>query len=275
MASAASRHKSEKAQHGLRAQERRASLARRQAYGKQTVELQKEDPKYVRIKGKIVPVKDIQFLREYFQELDLDSNGVVDFLELQSAMQKGSVDEPRVLNPEDDTNDKKTTKGPHGWGFQNGGTDILNRINSVMDSQKTVISFEDILKLMYHEATKEEIAEMIQKAGPVVVPQPVERAISQEDDADFDALWDSWDFDNSGELDQVELREALRTLNVHDKEDFDMLWESLDEDKNGTVSKAEFKKWWFAENTELPSLLLRGSDAMDSWSESMNSFSEA
>lgn len=48
-----------------------------------------------------------------------------------------------------------------------------------------------------------------------VVPQPVERAISQEDDADFDALWDSWDFDNSGELDQVELREVRVITTQH------------------------------------------------------------
>lgn len=48
---------------------------------------------------------------------------------------------------------------------------------------------QDILKLMYHEAAKEEIAEMIQKAGPVVRVSATDVESSEFNVCCFGSCW--------------------------------------------------------------------------------------
>lgn len=58
-------------------------------------------------------------------------------------------------------------------------------------------------------------------------------------------IFDEYDADGSGDLDQDELAMVCATLgNLLGSEGLEDLFSELDQDGDGTVSRAEFQSWW-------------------------------
>lgn len=222
----------------------------------QTLEEIRKNPDYVRLpSSKMVKVSDIRYLREYFDDLDLNGNGTVDFEEIEQAMNRENIKGPQDVSLEShgarDITGTSKKAASAAWGFQNGGAGLVKTLADQMHNSEaeTEFTFKDVLRIVYPDATGAILQEM---EDAVHVEKKVEevREISEEELDSFDQMWALWDGDHSGELDKAELRVALRELGVDDDEDFEDLYETLDEDNNGTISQSEFMHWWFKDDKD-------------------------
>ncbi|KAK3240050.1 hypothetical protein CYMTET_50074 [Cymbomonas tetramitiformis] len=207
---------------------RRASQLYSQKLQKLIVEKQKTTVVRLRVGGEVVKKSQIENLRKFFDELDLDSSGTVSIHEIKGHLQCH-----------------------HGLGEARGRAAMgLPLIKNLEQKCKNGVElcFEDMLKIVYTTANRKEIQAMIDMITPErpVTPED-EPEHTLEDEADVDLMWNLWDANGDGELDREEFKEVLRQLGVP-QEELKQLYDQVDTDGNGYISLSEFKTWWFALN---------------------------
>jgi len=244
-----------RAAHKNRQDEKSTLYQRRTSYGKQVQADLHADCHYVRFKSTMVPISDLKYLKAYFDQLDLDKSGDLDFSELEKAMQKTEefpVTSPKAgVGPKAKGEDKAAQKDSMAhWGFQGGGSQILQKLRANADQFDTQIRFEDVLQLVYPGVDTKTVRQMVEAVSVKKEEEEKPPQVSEEKQRDFDEMWALWDADGSGELNKEELREALKMLGVEEQEDFDEFYEELDGDGNGTIDKEEFQEWWFKQGGE-------------------------
>lgn len=177
----------------------------------------------------VISLKDLLYLKAYFDDLDVNGDGTVDMAEITNHMRS-------VYAPDQSTHRTTPIKLP-----ANFLSSLKKKIEDKEEEGEGRITFADMLRLVYTRATKNELALMAQAVRPKEKAEGTPGETT--DTADIDAMWALWDTDQSGELDEMEFREVLKGLGVDPSEISD-LYKQVDADQSGCISKQEFTDWW-------------------------------
>eukprot|EP00854_Cymbomonas_tetramitiformis_P021216 gene21216-25488_t len=177
----------------------------------------------------VISLKDLLYLKAYFDDLDVNGDGTVDMTEITNHMRSAYA--PAQSN-------HRTTPIKLPANFLGS---LKKKIEDKEEEGEGKLHFADMLRLVYTRATKNELALMAEAVRP---KEKDEGTVGETTDtADIDAMWALWDSDQSGELDEMEFREVLKGLGVDPSEISD-LYKQVDADQSGCISKQEFTDWW-------------------------------
>mmetsp|Transcript_22216 Transcript_22216/g.26672 ORF Transcript_22216/g.26672 Transcript_22216/m.26672 type:complete len:284 (-) Transcript_22216:984-1835(-) len=196
-------------------------------HGKQyAAQLKKEtdkDQKVIKLNTETVTKRDIEHLKSYFMDIDLDNSGTIDMDEIEQHM-------------------RETYQQQEAGSKVKFGTAFVKRIQEFIEN-KEEMQFTDMLRLVYPSAKEDHIELMTKLVAPPVVAEPP-LLVPEEEDRFINSMWALWDADGSGELDHFEFRSVLRDINAS-QDDAEQFFEEIDLDKSGSISKQEFRDWWF------------------------------
>jgi len=194
-------------------------------------------------RGVKVSQKELNFLKRYFDELDVDGDGELDPDEIHSKVTEAF--EQKHRSSLGFTSDKEWNEAKRRIEHLGGGEGLNLGLLANSVGHEGPINFKTMLKLMLPKATRAGITELATIYDtPKVSDGPLYDA---NDLAHLRDLWKIWDTDGNGELDEYEFRIAIESLKVTSN-DAMTLFLALDDDGNGYISFDEFARWWLTDN---------------------------
>jgi calmodulin len=153
--------------------------------------------------------------------MDEDGNGSISRGEFRNS----------YINQKKEKKDEKSTSQPF---FSDSFFDIIDANGSES------ITFRELVKAMYPQASKEELTEIEKWAFPKEAPKKKVRAeLSPEQQLEIEAIFKLYDRDGSGSINLQELKNATLSLGMG-KGEVEKMFSSMDSDQDGTVTLAEF-----------------------------------
>ncbi|KAK3280649.1 hypothetical protein CYMTET_11522 [Cymbomonas tetramitiformis] len=177
-----------------------------------------------------VTLKELYHLLAYFQDLDKNGNGTVEVDEITHHMAE-------TLCVESSGPNRHNVRFP---------VSTMKLLKQQACKDLTGLEFQDVLQVVYPEATQEEAVQMANSVLPPKVAQ--EKEYDSEDEVDVASMWKCWGNGSEGcELDAFQFRNVLKSLGVgsDDPEEVNDFYDQVDTDGNGKISLIEFKEWWF------------------------------
>lgn len=190
-----------------------------------------------------VDVGDLEDLRDFFNELDVEGKGVLDMLALEDYTFRHHNSPSASIT----FAARFSRGGPVGFG-------LMKRLQKCCRSKKT-LTLADVLKLAYPGANQNDILKLLRAVqeksalekeldplGKLAELKQREEETSQWSDW-FEQMWPYWDADGNGELDEFEFKTVVRDIGAS-AADADSFFEEIDVDRSGFISRQEFKDWW-------------------------------
>ncbi|KAK3232639.1 hypothetical protein CYMTET_7645 [Cymbomonas tetramitiformis] len=147
------------------------------------------------------------------------------------------------------------------------GASMVRRIEKAI-RHKNGITFPEMLSIAYPKVRDQDIesfADAVKAkdkdwellANPVFVADERRRAAEELESWSswIDAMWPTWDVDNSGELDEHEFKAVIRDLGGS-SEDVDIFFKQVDVDSSGAISREEFNDWWLGQGSHAHSSIV-------------------
>mmetsp|Transcript_12076 Transcript_12076/g.20440 ORF Transcript_12076/g.20440 Transcript_12076/m.20440 type:complete len:311 (-) Transcript_12076:121-1053(-) len=192
--------------------------------------------------GETASVKDVKYLRLFFDGLDTNQNGIIDIDELSQYLTRHY---DKSLKPEFTEKNRSI------------GSTLITQLETRMDDPEMGVTFQDVLAMMYTWASKEGLQAMEE----CVCDKPEREArisveIDSQDLEDMNDLWAKWDRDGLGEINENQFKEVLITFGLEDPADWAEFHEQIDSDGSGAINKDEFIAWWFSDLKYMKSVVL-------------------
>jgi len=207
---------------------RRVSLVRQQAYSASIDGGSHKD--YVRLANlEHVTKRDIKTLQDVYDTIDIDKNGFLSVTEIEREF----ISPQRVNDTEEDQerHSRKIT--------------MMNKMIDTIGSRDQGLTFREMLKLNYPNATVKEVSKMLELVG-ISKDSEEDTEIRKKLKKEADETWIKCDEFRTGEMEKRNLRDCLRVLGVHDFDNFEAKFIKMDERSDNVVSKGQFISWWIA-----------------------------
>jgi len=197
-------------------------------------------------RGILIPVREVNYLRSYFEELDLNGDGTIDPEEIKQKAREAYRLKKLRANGEIDDEDWVSIKNSlEAVGLLN--PVLMNIAEMAPRVGQESLTWKALLMLAYPKASEDGFE------GLLAIHEKTKKldtlTANANELADLMSLWNMWDVDGSGELDPEEFRRALAMLNISSSE-AESLYASIDDDANGFISLDEFARWWLTDNDE-------------------------
>lgn len=216
-----------------------------------------------------VPLKVVKRLKNFFTRLDTDESGVVDVAEVDAyaydITSKGGGSHQGTYSP------AATILAANFPGHFGG--ELVRRIENVI-RDKEGLTFPDMLSVAFPNARDVDIAVFVDAvkdkeqdwellANPALVEKKRHMADIEREGWKtwIDNLWNRYDMDKSGELDEREFKLVLRELGGT-AEDAEIFFKEVDVDLSGSISKQEFRDWWIGQGAFASSSII-GAGSLD------------
>ena len=171
-------------------------------------------------KMQLIKTGTVKELRAIWDEFDFDNNGVVDYREFVLKLRSygGTVAESAQV-----------------------------MFKSIDKGQNSELTFQDILRAMYPQASKREIVELDRVSAPkkeeVVVQEKKKIVLTPDQIKGAEAIFNIYDVNNDGALTAEEFKYGLKSAGYTAKE-IEELFAKADTDGDQTISKNEFLAWY-------------------------------
>ena len=171
-------------------------------------------------KMQLIKTGTVKELRAIWDEFDFDNNGVVDYREFVLKLRSygGTVAESAQV-----------------------------MFKSIDKGQNSELTFQDILRAMYPQASKREIVELDRVSAPkkeeVVVQEKKKIVLTPDQIKGAEAIFNIYDVNNDGTLTAEECKYGLKSAGYTAKE-IEELFAKADTDGDRTISKNEFLAWY-------------------------------
>mmetsp|Transcript_40673 Transcript_40673/g.77642 ORF Transcript_40673/g.77642 Transcript_40673/m.77642 type:complete len:661 (-) Transcript_40673:176-2158(-) len=187
----------------------------------------------LRVQNALVPVKELLVYKDYFDRMDEGGCGQVTV----KTMNDHLVAHARAMAKEGVSKEARRASGVF--------TTLLARIKMLVQERGGhAITLEEYFRLVYHSATKEQCRNIVRRIAAPRAKLTKDLSPSAAELAEVDRMWDLWDQDGNGELDEYEFVAVMRQLGVGARDEAVHFFQVADQGNRGFVDKEQFKEWF-------------------------------